>query len=85
MSQETLYICECGGEGIIFELDKDNELLLSIWRVGTLDTSWRARWEHIKQILKHGRPHNDDIILDWGTAQIFLQKLDEAVMNAKVR
>ena len=78
MSEEKLYLCVCSGEGLVFSVDEDG-LLLSIWRVGSLDTGWRTRLWHIWQIVKHGRPNHDDIILDWRTFGEFRGALDKAV------
>ena len=38
---------------------------VSFWQRGYItDTSWRYRLKNIWQILKHGRPYGDEVILE---------------------
>lgn len=82
MSEERLFLCTCGGEGITFQVDEDG-LMLAMWRVGGVDTGWRNRLRHIWQIIKRGHPYTDDMILDWDTAWIFDNRLHDAIVKAQ--
>ena len=64
---KTVFIkCTCHSEGIMIEADEDS-LYLSIWERGYKDDNsftWKQKLRYIWQILKHGKPYGDQIVLD---------------------
>jgi len=64
---KTVFIkCTCHSEGIMIETDEDC-LYLSIWERGYKDNNsftWKQKLRYIWQILKHGKPYGDQIVLD---------------------
>ena len=67
---KTVFIkCTCHSEGIMIEADEDS-LYLSIWERGYKDDNsftWKQKLRYIWQILKHGKPYGDQIVLDRGS------------------
>jgi hypothetical protein len=66
MNKVIFVKCTCHSEGLMVEADEDS-LYLSIWERGyghdnTL--SWKQKLRYIWQILKHGKPYGDQIVLD---------------------
>ena len=79
---KTFYGSELYDEGILlsFSLEEHwNEVWLSFWRRGRNGECkcWKCRFRHIKQIIKHGTPYADDIILKTGVAK----KLAEDILS----
>jgi hypothetical protein len=67
---KTVFIkCTCHSEGIMIEADSElrDVLFLSIWERGyKYDNSftWKQKLRYIWQVLKHGKPYGDQIVLD---------------------
>lgn len=64
---KTVFIkCTCHSEGLMVEADEDS-LYLSIWERGygqDSTLSWKQKLRYIWQILRHGKPYGDQIVLD---------------------
>ena len=66
MNKTVFVKCTCHSEGIMIETDEDS-LYLSIWEHGYRgdnSLSWKQKLRYIWQVLKHGKPYTDQIVLD---------------------
>ena len=66
---KTVFIkCTCHSEGIMIEADSEMDaLFLSVWERGYRGDNtltWKQKLRYIWQILKHGKPYGDQIVLD---------------------
>ena len=74
-NSKKFFACEC--ECSIVAVDADawdgppRQIGMSMFRWGTntYDTGWRSRWRHIKDIVRHGHPWADDVLLSMEDAR----------------
>jgi hypothetical protein len=73
--------CSCGGEAIVLDKYKDEDLIyLSIWQDGcNVDNrlSWLQRFRWCWKIIRSGRPFEDQIILDFDSADAMVEGIKE--------
>lgn len=58
--------CSCHTHELHFEKDFEDDMwYVSFWQRGyVVETSWRYRFRCIWHILKTGRPHGDEVVLE---------------------
>ena len=56
--------CNCGSEHLVFSVQPDDTVEVSIWRYAYHKQSFWNRFRHIWYILRHGTPYTDQIVLD---------------------
>jgi hypothetical protein len=75
LPDKVFYVCDCGCSAVavddaIWEDIGGGYLIgISLWRIGMPGVNWRARWSHIKHILRHGHPYTDTTLLALEQAQ----------------
>ena len=76
---KSLYICECFTHGFTVSVE-DGQVQLVAWSYGTAGSrlGWWNRLRWVWQIMRHGQPYNDEMILEPQAAE----KLAQALMGA---
>lgn len=68
MNKTAFIKCTCHSEGVMVEADNEcDTLFLSIWERGYKDDnslSWKQKLRYIWQVLIHGKPYTDQIVLN---------------------
>ena len=72
-SDDKFVLCTCGSEAFsisMFDWDDSTavEVCVSTWRNFHPIYSIKNRWQHIKQIIRTGRPYADEVLLTPDTA-----------------
>lgn len=82
MADTEFFVCNCGGEAVAlcqYRCKGKIEFLgLALWRYGAdCNFGWRWQLRHIWNIIRHGHPYVDDIILSAENARDLGEKLIE--------
>lgn len=76
----AVFHCDCGEELLVVTQDKEwpDNIEMAVWLRGRSYTlTWKDRIRYCWQIIRYGRPYNDQIILSRYKARKFAEQLFE--------